>query len=157
MSGNAVRKEIEAASQSQADTSRFSVKKRSGQVSSFDSSLIWSAIAKAFMAQSVELQDGRDYKAGDKDIPAETNAEIQRITQSVLKTISSEAQSPQGVTVEKIQDVVEMQLMQAGHYNVAKSYILYRAEHSKRAREASRLGRPRTPTKKGSRWPTIRA
>src|SRR4051812_32889663 len=33
--------------------------------------------------------------------------------------------------VEGVQDLVEQTLMEHGHYEVAKAYILYRAEHSK--------------------------
>ena len=33
---------------------------------------------------------------------------------------------PEGWSVEQIQDVVERVLMEEGHYNEAKSYILYR-------------------------------
>lgn len=41
-------------------------------------------------------------------------------------------------TVEQVQDTVEQVLMAAAHYQTAKTYILYRAEHSKE-RRAKRL------------------
>ena len=34
--------------------------------------------------------------------------------------------------MEKVQDFVEMGLMRAGHYRVARAYIVYRAEHAKK-------------------------
>lgn len=43
------------------------------------------------------------------------------------------------LTVEAIQDRVELQLMEADHYEVAKSYILYREERRKKRSIRSRL------------------
>lgn len=134
MSGNAVRKDAENANLGLGSIEGLSVKKRDGRVTSFSPDLIWSAIAKAFIAQSDSLEEGKSYKPGSNDVPEAIQAEANKITQEVLKTIRPEAASPQGVAVEKVQDIVEMQLMEAGHYKVAKSYILYREEHAKKRR-----------------------
>lgn len=44
------------------------------------------------------------------------------------------------ISVEQIQDTVEQVLMAAGHFQTAKAYILYRAEHAKLRKEVSILG-----------------
>ncbi len=43
-------------------------------------------------------------------------------------------------SVEQVQDFVEATLMQEGHYETAKAYILYRQEHEKIRQEKAVLG-----------------
>ena len=43
------------------------------------------------------------------------------------------------ITVEEIQDAVEVQLMKFGHYPVAKSYMLYRQKHAEDRETSERL------------------
>ncbi len=44
------------------------------------------------------------------------------------------------ISVEQVQDTVEQVLMAAGHFNTAKAYILYRAEHAKIRKQVSIIG-----------------
>ncbi|HFC11435.1 MAG TPA: recombinase, partial [Anaerolineae bacterium] len=59
-------------------------------------------------------------------VPPLTSAET--IARQAANVVAAKYTQP---TVEQVQDIVEMALQAAGEYEAAKSYILYRAEHSK--------------------------
>ncbi len=92
----------------------FQVKKRDGNVVEFDMSKITIAISKAFNAKQV------NYSA---DI---LNMLSLRVAADFSKKIKDGV-----ITVEDIQDSVEVVLIQAGYVEVAKSYILYRKQREK--------------------------
>lgn len=89
------------------------IRKRDGRVTVFDLDKIAGAISKAFAAT---------YEQDRK-------AESYRLAEDVLAALETEG----GPTpdVEHIQDIVERVLMENGHAEAAKSYILYRAERSR--------------------------
>ena len=89
----------------------FQVKKRDGKIVEFDMSKISIAISKAFNAKGV------NYTA---DI-------LNMLTLRVAANFSDKIKDNL-ITVEDIQDSVEVVLIQAGYVNVAKSYILYRKQ-----------------------------
>jgi len=93
-----------------------SIIKRDGRTTPFDEEKIVEAIKKSFQAEG----DYRSYSY------------YQQITSNVLKLLFERGMSTP--TVEQVQDVVEEALMKNGHAQVAKAYILYRAERN-RARE----------------------
>jgi ribonucleoside-diphosphate reductase alpha chain len=101
----------------------MNVKKRDGRQVSFDAALITRAIEKAFCA---ELQIAEPLQ-----LPADLRHEIAMITERVTAQVKEKSETPEGVSVEQIQDNVERELMRAEHFSVARRYILYRAEHSK--------------------------
>ena len=90
----------------------YKVQKRDGKTSEFDLSKIKLAMIKAFDASNVHYH---------KDV----------IDAMALKvTADFEPKIKDGlITVEDIQDSVEVVLIQAGYVNVAKNYILYRKSH----------------------------
>ena len=92
----------------------FQVKKRDGGLVEFDMSKISTAISKAFNANQV------NYTA---DI---LNMLTLRVTANFSKKIKDNV-----ISVEDIQDSVEVVLIQAGYVEVAKSYILYRKQREK--------------------------
>ncbi len=92
----------------------LNVKKRDGQIVPFDLSKIKVAIIKAF--DSVE-------RAHNDDI-------IDLIALKVCADFQNKVKND-CVTVEDIQDSVEVVLIQASFVDVAKSYILYRKQHEK--------------------------
>ena len=92
----------------------FQVKKRDGKLVEFDMSKISIAISKAFNAKGV------NYTA---DI---LNMLTLRVTADFAKKIVDNV-----ISVEDIQDSVEVVLIQAGYVEVAKSYILYRKQREK--------------------------
>ncbi|MEM6793196.1 MAG: ribonucleoside-diphosphate reductase subunit alpha [Acidobacteriota bacterium] len=107
------------------------VVKRTGAVVDFDPQRVFSAISKAVAATEYTL-DERDVEGIVDDV----NVEIRgRFTDFYPN-------------VENIQDIVEKHLVRAQHYEIAKAYILYRAERQKarevaaeRAIENAKLGK----------------
>ena len=98
--------------------------RRNGQLTSFDSNRIATAIKKAFLA--VE---------GDA---AEQSERIHHAATEIAATITEcfKRRWPDGNTIhiESIQDQVELELMRAGEHQVARSYVLYR-EKRRQARD----------------------
>ena len=92
----------------------FQVKKRDGSLVDFDMSKISVALSKAFNACKV------DYTA---DI---LNMLTLRVSADFSKKIKDGV-----ITVEDVQDSVEVVLIQAGYVEVAKAYILYRKQREK--------------------------
>jgi ribonucleoside-diphosphate reductase alpha chain len=99
------------------------VRKRDARVTPFDLGRIQNAIANAFRAE-LRLAEGQPL---DSDVLHE----IAAVAQSVADDVGPLASQSGGVDVERIQDLVEMGLMSRGHYRVARTYIIYRAEHAK--------------------------
>lgn len=115
------------------------VVKRSGEVVEFDAERIRNAMGKAIRAAGKEVAN--------------------ELLDTMVTNIKAEVESrftdffP---NVENIQDVVEKQLMNNGFYEVAKAYILYRAERSKEREaqkketiERARLGKLRVKKRDG--------
>ena len=92
----------------------FQVKKRDGSLVDYDMSKISTAISKAFNAKQVNYTS---------DI---LNMLTLRVSADFAKKIKDNV-----ITVEDIQDSVEVVLIQAGYVEVAKSYILYRKQREK--------------------------
>jgi ribonucleoside-diphosphate reductase alpha chain len=90
------------------------IKKRSGEIVPFDLSKIKLAVSKAYVDVN--------YKAND---PL-----AEEISTAVLAELEAtfEGRTP---GVEDVQNIVERKLMEQGLFDVAKSYIIYRYEHTK--------------------------
>src|SRR5574344_2019261 len=91
----------------------LTVKKRDGSIVDFDLNKISTAIEKAFNAEHVSY------------------------TKEIIDLLALKATSNFGdkvkndvISVEDIQDSVEISLIQAGYVKVAKSYIIYRQQHT---------------------------
>ena len=84
--------------------------KRNGEVQEFDFQKIKSAIEKAFIA------------TGRPGVPSILFENLEHWFRLI-------ADGCETTTVEKIQDIVEKHLMFEKYFDVAKAYILYRAEH----------------------------
>jgi uridine kinase len=97
--------------------------KRSGAVVPFNPDRITNAIYRAAVAVG-----GRD------------RAIAENLTEQVIKLLQESTPADQTPTVEEIQDLVEKALIENGHAKVAKAYILYREERSRRRREKAGRG-----------------
>jgi len=100
---------------SQIESSFAKIRKRNGDTTTFDQNKITNAIYKALLATS----------EGDRDL-------AQNLTDGVLDKLANQgfgAENPP--SVEDIQDMVESTLIEQGHSEIAKSYILYRHERRK--------------------------
>ncbi len=97
------------------------IKKRNGEIVSFEVSKIETAVKKAF------VQVTRDEKA----------AVAKHIAELVGKELELEAITRDGYvpSVEHTQDLVEKHIMGAGFFDVAKAYIIYRYERTKERQE----------------------
>jgi uridine kinase len=91
--------------------------KRSGALVPFNSERIINAIYRAAVAVGNR----------DRDL-------AERLGQEVVEVLEETGVGDYTPTVEEIQDIVERVLVQAGNYEIAKAYILYRDEHSRRRR-----------------------
>ena len=101
------------------------VKKRNGSVVDFDGLLIKKALTKAFIAvHGPESDQSTVYQSIIKDA-----------TDQVIAKLSEQA-TDLPIDIEKIQNLVEQQLMQHQVPEVAKAYILYRhSQEQKRTKE----------------------
>lgn len=109
---------------------RYSIVKRNGMLVPFRFERISTALELAF----------RDTKkiAKDEPLPGEIRAVIESVTQLVVEAAIKVADSGVALTVEGIQDIVEMKLMEAGHHDVAKDYIIFRNLHKKLREDSPR-------------------
>lgn len=97
------------------------IKKRSGQIVDFDASRISTAIQKAFEATNTPVNGPL----------------CETITGEVLSQLESSYDSVETFpSVEEIQDIVERKLVEDGYFDIAKSYILYRADRARLRAEA---------------------
>ena len=94
------------------------IRKRNGDIVSFDQSKIVAAISRAFLEVTRSPH----------------TAEAETIMSTVVAVLEKQAQGKEDFTpsVEQIQDLVEQELMEAEHFAVAKAYIIYRFEHAKK-------------------------
>ena len=92
--------------------------KRDGRTVDFKAEKIQAAIRAAGMATQ-ELDD----------------TQATSLTQQVLVRL----QEQKHVEVEYVQDLVEQQLMEAGHYRTARAYIVYREQHTRLRRDRKTL------------------
>ncbi len=104
-----------------ADTS---VRKRDGRTVSFDPHLIQVAMTRAFCADRGIDQAEALEEAIHQKIGLMTDEVVSQIGAGQIVEIS----------VEQIQDLVESELMRGEFYQVARRYILYRAEHARMRR-----------------------
>lgn len=98
--------------------------RRNGTVTPFDAHKIAVAMTKAFLA--VE---------GDTAVSSSRiHEKVTALTKKIDDTFTRRLHSTGTLHIEEIQDQVELELMRAGEYKVAKAYVLYREER-RRARE----------------------
>lgn len=91
----------------------LSVRKRDGSIVDFNIGKISLAIEKAFIAERISYTD-----------------EIIKLLSLQVTSNFSEKVKGDVISVEDIQDAVEITLIRAGYVKVAKAYILYRQHHT---------------------------
>ena len=108
---------------SQIENSIIEIRKRNGSISNFNKDKISNAIFKALEATNKP----------DKDLATE-------LTSGVLNKLSEHGFSAEyAPSVEDIQDLVESTLIDQGHSDIARTYILYRHERRKIRDEKMRI------------------
>ena len=98
----------------------MTVVKRNGMLVPFRPERINKAVESAF----------RDIKeiSITTPLPQEIYSAVQEVAHEVVQAAKEQAQHGESLTVEGIQDLVEQKLMECGHYEVARGYIVYREE-----------------------------
>ena len=95
---------------SQIESSFAEIRKRNGKTSKFDQNKITNAIYKALIATN----------QGDRPLAEElANGVLEKLADQGFSTTKTPS-------VEDIQDMVESTLIEQGHSEIAKAYILYR-------------------------------
>lgn len=91
------------------------IKKRNGVLALFDSGKITLALEKAFSETGTEI----------------SKEKLVQLTENTVQILTDEFGETKIPGVEDIQNIVEKVLMEAGFFEVAKAYILYRKEREK--------------------------
>lgn len=86
--------------------------KRDGQIKPYKRNNIKQAVKKAFKSVNKTIKD------------ADLNEIINKVESSIEEGVES-------ISVEAIQNLVEIALMELNHYEVLKSYIIYREQHAR--------------------------
>jgi ribonucleoside-diphosphate reductase alpha chain len=121
-------------SQSAITSPEIRVRKRDSRVVCFNPERVIGAIAAAFRAEQG--------LAHDEPLDPSLLQIIHRVAAGVVSDAEFEATRTDGVVdVERVQDLVETQLMHVGEFRVARRYIIYREERSRaRAVRGEALG-----------------
>ena len=105
------------------------IKKRDGRSERFDGAKIVEAMRRAFEDVADEQAAARGLIAGHgASAPAVSVDELEALLASIEQAMDRDAVD----CVEGVQDLVERALMERGHFEVAKSYVLYRHERAEK-------------------------
>ncbi len=99
----------------------YTVVKRNGALVPFRKERIYRAIQAAF----------RDTRKVEKEtaFPTDLKEAVEEITNLVFNQLLTLASKGACLTVEGIQDMVEVSLMKQGYHDIARDYIIYRDQH----------------------------
>ncbi len=99
----------------------FTVVKRNGSLVPFRRERIFKALDMAF----------RDTKKIEREttLPSEVLQSVNEVSDTVVTKLIELASKGTSLSVEGIQDLVEVTLMELDHHDVAKDYIIYRDQH----------------------------
>ncbi len=110
------------------------VVKRDGSRAHFDLSKITRAIALAFFdVRNPETPNRyRNDPLACYGLDSETFATVNEIASHVSQMLELYYRDGKHPTIDQIQDAVEKSIAAAGHWDVARSFVLYRARHAER-------------------------
>src|SRR5450755_4716109 len=119
----------------------YKIIRRNGAVVGFEPDKIAVAMTKAFLAVSGNAAAA---SAGMRE-------KVQSLTEAVVQSLMR--RHPAGGTfhIEDVQDQVELAMMRAGEHQVARSYVIYRAERARQARAGSGRLAPAAHPRDGGR------
>ena len=100
--------------------------KRNGKVVSYTDDKITVAVTKAFLA----------VEGGTAAASTRIHETVEKIASQITATFKRRMPSGGTIHIEEIQDQVELTLMRAGEYKVARDYVIYRAERAKLREQA---------------------
>jgi ribonucleoside-diphosphate reductase alpha chain len=100
---------------------QYRVIRRNGKVTAFDKNKIKIAVTKAFLA----------VEGGNAAASGRIRDAVDRLTEQVTHGLMRNMPDSGVFHIEDIQDQVELALMRADYYKVARAYVLYREERAK--------------------------
>ena len=95
--------------------------KRNGAVVSYDGSKISVAITKAYLA----------VEGGNAAASSRIHESVAQLASQISDIFRRRMPSGGTIHIEDIQDQVELALMRSGEHKIARSYVIYRAEHTR--------------------------
>jgi ribonucleoside-diphosphate reductase alpha chain len=116
-------------------TSPWKVLRRDGTVVDFEPTKISVAITKAFIA----------VEGGEGTVSSKVRDVVHKLTAQVADTLMKRLPDGGILHLEHVQDQVEIALMRAGEFEVARGYVLYREARSKE-RSANQAEVPQNPS-----------
>ena len=104
--------------------------KRNGAVVSYDDSKIAVAITKAYLA----------VEGGNAAASTRIHESVSQLGRQISEIFRRRMPSGGTIHIEDIQDQVELALMRTGEHKIARSYVIYRADHARIREHAGRIG-----------------
>ena len=111
----------ESATLSATAPGQLRVIKRNGAVVSYDESKISVAITKAYLA----------VEGGNAAASSRIHESVQQLGRQITDIFRRRMPSGGTIHIEDIQDQVELALMRTGEHKIARSYVIYRADHAR--------------------------
>ena len=111
----------ESISMSDTAPGQLRVIKRNGSVVAYDESKISVAITKAFLA----------VEGGQAAASTRIHESVAQLARQITDIFKRRMPSGGTIHIEDIQDQVELALMRTGEHKIARSYVIYRADHAR--------------------------
>ena len=112
----------------------YKVLRRNGSVADFKPEKIATAMTKAFLA--VEGDAGA--------ASSKIKDQVARLTEQIVGTLQGRLSEGGVFHIEHVQDQVEIALMRAGEYEVARTFVLYRDKRAKERQDEDQAKTPET-------------
>ena len=111
----------ESISMSDTAPGQLRVIKRNGAVVAYDESKISVAITKAYLA----------VEGGQAAASTRIHESVEQLARQITNIFKRRMPSGGTIHIEDIQDQVELALMRTGEHKIARSYVIYRADHAR--------------------------
>jgi ribonucleoside-diphosphate reductase alpha chain len=125
----------EGASLASTAPGQLRVIKRNGSVVSYDESKISVAITKAYLA----------VEGGNAAASSRIHESVAQLASQISDIFKRRMPSGGTIHIEDIQDQVELALMRTGEHKIARSYVIYRADHARVREQRKEAQQPRHP------------
>ena len=109
--------------------------KRNGAVVAYDESKISVAITKAYLA----------VEGGNAAASSRIHESVAQLARQITDIFRRRMPSGGTIHIEDIQDQVELALMRTGEHKIARSYVIYRAEHNRLREQKLEAEQPKHP------------
>lgn len=109
--------------------------KRNGAVVAYDESKISVAITKAYLA----------VEGGNAAASSRIHESVAQLASQITAIFRRRMPSGGTIHIEDIQDQVELALMRTGEHKIARSYVIYRAEHNRLREQKLEAEQPKHP------------